>query len=150
DQVFYIINWTASSGGSAGSQLASKQATFNSIKPDGSAKKAIKSFGLATGTTALDVTLEERVENPGAIDLKFSDGTKDNFYVYANGQVKDEANVTVDSFYSANYPTYLQSPSGDQTFWSDTRDGKNTLFTGDQNGQAAKQIATLSDYKTFG
>src|SRR5665647_2301257 len=74
---------------SSSAELANKQATFNSIKPDGSAKKAIKSFGLAAGTTAIDVTLEQRVESPSSIDLKFSDGNKDNFYVYANGQVKD-------------------------------------------------------------
>jgi len=148
DQVFYIKNWTTAYGSAA--SIAGKQATFNSIKPDGSAKKAIKSFGLADGTTAIDVTLEERVESPSAIDLKFSDGTKDNFYTYANGQVKDDSNGTSDSFYTADYPTYLQSPSGDNTFWGDLRDGKNTLFVGDASGQNGKQIATLSDYKTYG
>ena len=147
-QIFYIMNWTAGLNSSA--QLITNQATFNSVKPDGSAKKAIRSFGLAAGTQAIDVTLEERVENPDAIDLKFSDGTKDNFYVYANGQVKDDPTMTADSFYTADYPTYLQSPSGDQTFWSESRDGKNTLFIGDQNGQNGQQIATLSDYFTYG
>ena len=148
DQVFYIKNWTTAYSSPA--SIAGKQATFNSVKPDGSAKKAIRSFGLADGTTAIDVTLEERVESPSAIDLKFSDGTKDNFYVYANGQVKDDTNATADAFYTANYPTYLQSPSGDNTFWGDLRDGKNTLFVGDASGQNGKQIATLSDYKTYG
>lgn len=147
-QVYYIMNWTA--GLNSSDQLASKQATFNQIKPDGSGKKAIRSFGLASGATAVDVTLEERVESPSAIDLKFSDGTKDNFYVYANGQVKDDPSQTADSFYTADYPTYLQSPSGNQTFWAEPRDGKNTLFIGDQNGQNGQQIATLSDYFTYG
>jgi hypothetical protein len=148
DQVFYIKNWTTAY--SSAVSIAGKQATFNSVKPDGSAKKAIKSFGLADGTTAIDVTLEERVESPSSIDLKFSDGTKDNFYTYANGQVKDDPNATADGFYRADYPTYLQSPSGDNTFWGDLRDGKNTLFVGDASGQNGKQIATLSDYKTYG
>jgi len=150
DQVFYIENWTTSYSGSQSANLAAKQATFNSIKPDGTSKKAIKSFGLADGTTATDISVDERVENPTSIDLKFSDGTQDNFFVYANGQVKDEPNTTADSFYTADYPTYLQSPGGDQTFWSEARDGKNTLFIGDQNGQNAKQIATLSDYSPYG
>jgi hypothetical protein len=44
----------------------------------------------------------------------------------------------------------LLSPSADQTFWSESRDGKNTLFIGDQGGQNGKQIASLSDYNTFG
>jgi len=150
DQVFYIKNWTSSYTGSSSAELSTKQATLNSVKPDGSAKKAIKSFGLATGTTAIDITLEERVANPEQVNLKFSDGTKDNFYVYANGQVKDQPSQTSDGFYSASYSTYLQSPSGDNTFWSDPRDGKNTLFIGDDSGQNAKQLATLSDYNTYG
>jgi hypothetical protein len=148
DQVFYIMNWTTAYNNLAA--ITGKQATFNSVKTDGTAKKAIKSFGLADGTQSSDVSLEERVESPSSIDLKFSDGTKDNFYVYANGQVKAESNVTADSFYSADYPTYLQSPSGSNTFWAEARDGKNTLFIGDENGQNAKQIATLSDYTTYG
>jgi hypothetical protein len=148
DQVFYTMNWSAPYTNSG--DIVNKQATFNSVKPDGSSKKAIKSFGLAAGTQTSGASLESRVESPSSIDLKFSDGTKDNFYTYANGQVKDDPNGTADSFYSASYPTYLQSPSGNLTFWSDPRDGKNTLFVGDQSGQNGKQIATLSDYNTYG
>lgn len=148
DQVYYIKNWTTAYTNAAA--IANKQATFNSVKPDGSAKRAIKSFGLADGTTAIDVTLEQRTESPSSIDLKFSDGSKDNFYIYANGQVKDEPSGTADSFYTADYPTYLQSPSSDMTFWGDSRDGKNTLFVGDGSGQNGKQIASLSEYKTYG
>jgi len=45
---------------------------------------------------------------------------------------------------------YLASPSGNSTFWSEPRDGKNSLFVGDQAGSNAKQIASLSDYQTYG
>jgi hypothetical protein len=147
-QVFYIKNWTASFNNPVA--INNKQATFNSIKPDGSAKKAIRSFGLADGTQAIEVSLESKIENPNTIDLKFSDGTKDNFYAYASGQVKDDPGGSSDGFYTSQYPTYLLSPSADQTFWSESRDGKNTLFIGDQGGQNGKQIASLSDYNTFG
>jgi hypothetical protein len=150
DQILYIKNWTTAYTNSSSSDFTSKQATFNGVKADGSGKRAIKSFGLAAGTSAIDITLDDRVENPGAIELHFADGTKDNFYVYANGQVKDQAGTTADSFYSADYPTYLQSPSGESTFWAESRDGKNSLFTGDASGQSAKQVATLSDYNTYG
>jgi hypothetical protein len=147
-QVYYIINW--SGGINAAAAISAKQATFNSIKPDGSAKKAIKSFGLAPGTTAIDVSLDQRVEQPDKINLHFSDGTKDNFYTYSNGQVKDNSSLTTDTFYSTTYPTYLESPSGSSTFWSESRDGKNTLFLGDSDGENGKQIATLSPYATYG
>ncbi|HEX5447612.1 MAG TPA: hypothetical protein VFW90_00160, partial [Candidatus Saccharimonadales bacterium] len=42
------------------------------------------------------------------------------------------------------------SPSGGQTFWSEQRDGKNTLFLGDGNAQNGKTIANLSDYSPYG
>jgi hypothetical protein len=147
-QIFYIKNWTA--GQNSANQLNNDQATLNSIKPDGSAKKAIRSFGLASGAQAEDITVEEKVKSPGVVELKFSDGSKDNFYVYANGQVKEDTSTTSSGFYSAGYPSYLLSPSTGQTFWSEPRNGKNTLFVGDQNGQSAKQIASLSDYSAYG
>jgi hypothetical protein len=148
DLVYYIMNWSSSYYG--GTSLSDKQATFNSVKPDGTAKKAIKSFGLAPGTSAIDVSLDQRIENPDKIDLHFADGTKDNFYVYSDGQVKPSSSLNDDNFYTRDYPTYLQSPSGGNTFWSEARDGKNTLFIGDEDGQGGKQIATLSDYNTYG
>ncbi len=147
-QVYYIMNWTA--GYNSTAQLAGQQATLNSIKPDGTAKKAIRSFGLAAGGQPSDIIVDDRVESPSTIALYFYDGQKDNFYVYANGQVKADSSQTSNSFYTTNYATYLESPSGSQTFWSEPRDGKNTLFTGDQYGQNQKQIASLSDYSPYG
>jgi hypothetical protein len=150
DQVFYVMNWTSSFGGSSSAQLANKQATFNSVKPDGSAKKAIRSFAPAAGTQTLDITVDTRVKAPDSIALHFSDGAKDNFYTYSGGQVKADASTTINNFFADTFPTYLLSPSGGKTFWSEPRDGKNTLFVGDQEGQNGQQIATLSDYDTYG
>ncbi|HET9721592.1 MAG TPA: hypothetical protein VFP32_00995 [Candidatus Saccharimonadales bacterium] len=149
NQVYYIKNWTAGFNVSS-SDIASKQATFNAVNADGSGKKAIKSFGLADSTQAIDVTLEEQVKSPSQTELKFSDGTKDNFYIFADGQVKADSNMTAENFYTTSYPTYLLSPSGNQTFWAEQRDGKNTLFIGDEEGENGKQIATLSEYNTYG
>jgi Cu/Ag efflux protein CusF len=149
DQVYYIMNWTAAFGSSLISQLQTKQATFNSIKPDGSAKKSIHSFGLASGTQSADITLDESVKSPKAVELHLFDGVKDNYYVYADGQVKNDPSANSNNFFST-YPTYLLSPSGDKTFWSEPRDGKNTLFVGDEEGENGKQIAALSDYNTYG
>ena len=44
----------------------------------------------------------------------------------------------------------MQSPSGDQTFWSVPADGKNTLNVGDKDGNNANKIAALSDYNPYG
>jgi len=149
-QVFYIMNWSSAFSGSSMAQLSTKQSTFNSINPDGSGKKAVRSFGLAAGTQSSDVTLDERIKSPSDIELHFYDGTKDNFYTYANGQVKDNSSNSNSNFFGAAYPTYLLSPSGNNTFWSEPRDGKNTLFIGDEDGENEKQVATLSDYSPYG
>ncbi|MBX4191027.1 hypothetical protein KW794_02980 [Candidatus Saccharibacteria bacterium] len=143
EQVFYIKNWT-------GDSLDNKQATLNSIKPDGSSRRAIRSFGGAAGAYMVDLTVDVRIKSPNTIGLHFYDGDKDHFYSYANGQVKDDPSMSSDKFYGTGYPTYLLSPSGKNTFWSDPRDGKNTLFIGGEDGQDGKQIATLSEYNTYG
>jgi hypothetical protein len=105
---------------------------------------------VAAGTTPSYISLDERVKTPNTLTLHFYDGNSDKFYIYANGQVKDDPAGSNDTFFSADYHTYLLSPSGDSTFWSEPRDGKNTLFIGDEGGQGGKQVATLSDYNTYG
>jgi hypothetical protein len=44
----------------------------------------------------------------------------------------------------------LLSPSSNQTFWTDQRDGKNTLFVGDNDAKNQKTIASLSGYNIYG
>jgi hypothetical protein len=148
DQIFYVMNWQSSLYGSTAQGISAKQATFNSVKSDGSAKKAIKSFAGTTQSNYL--TVDTVVKSPDVVGLHFFDGNTDNFYIYSNGQVKADSSATNDNFFSGNYPTYLLSPTGNNTFWSEPRDGKNTFFLGDDNGQNQKQIATLSDYNTYG
>ncbi|MBX4188588.1 hypothetical protein KW792_00630 [Candidatus Saccharibacteria bacterium] len=145
DQIYYIKNW-----GSSG-DVGTKQATFNSIKTDGTAKKTIKSFGLSSGSTSSYISVEAKVEKPDKTHFYFYDGAKDNFYIYSDGQFKTDTTIKTSSdFFTASYPTFLQSPSDKNTFWSEPRDGKNTLFIGDDDGNNEKQITTLSDYNTFG
>lgn len=145
-KVFYTKSWNT--GGA--SDLTNKQATFDSVNTDGSGKAAIKSFSLVPNSSAGAVDLSTQLVTPDKFEIYFYDGAKDNFYTYSNGQVTSDKSETSENFYNGNYATYLLSPSGSQTFWSETRDGKNTLFTGDQNGQNSKQIATLSDYSPYG
>jgi len=145
-QVYYTKGWN--SGGAT--DLSSKQATFNAINTDGSGKKAIKSFSPTAKSFSPSIDLSVQLVNPKKFELDFYDGVKDNFYTYSNGQVTADESETSDNFYSGNYPTYLLSPSGSQTFWSEQRDGKNTLFIGNQDSQNSKQIATLSNYSPYG
>lgn len=71
-----------------------------------------------------------------------------SYFSYDGGAVTP-VSLSDDKFYGA-YPTFLLSPSGKQTLWSESRDGKSTIFIGDELGDNAKQIATLSDYTPYG
>jgi hypothetical protein len=146
-EVYYILQWNGT--GSYYDQAKNKQATFNSVKPDGSAKKAIKSFSTASDGY-YSVNLDERITSPDSIELEATDGAHTDYFTYSNGQVKNDTNMNQQKFYDTSYPTFLQSPSGKDTFWSESRDGKNTLFVGGEDGDGEKQIAQLSDYNTYG
>lgn len=150
DKVYFVKAWSSGYSMDTSPQLAAKASTFNSVNPDGTAKTAIKSFSAASTAPSFNVTLDAQAVKPDSIELYFYNGLKDNFYTYANGQVASDSGETLSKFYNSSYATYLLSPSGSQTFWSEERDGKNTLFLGDQEGQGSKQIASLSDYSPYG
>lgn len=149
--VLYIKNWYGSYSVDNMQKIQADSATLNSINNDGSSQKVIKSFSLAPGSQYLGVSVGSRLYKPADLYLQFSDGTGSHYYEYTNGQVTAApASVTDATFYQTSYPTYLLSPGGDQTFWAESRDGKNTLLVGDQDASGQKQIATLSDYSPYG
>jgi hypothetical protein len=55
-----------------------------------------------------------------------------------------------DEKFNKSYPTFLISPTGDNTFWYEARDGKNSLFVGDSRGDKGNEVATLSEYTPYG
>ena len=149
DKVVYSLNWTAyyySFG-----LLAGKQATLNAINLDGSSKTVLQSFALAPGTDATDVSINTAAyDEPNSIAVEFFDGQNNNFYEYTGGKLAKATDINEQNFSSRNYPTFLLSPSGKQTFWSVYADGKNNLNIGDADGQHAQTIATESDYGPYG
>jgi len=164
DQVVYAVGWQSDNGYysyygcntyiSADNpnnevQIDSNGATLNSINADGTNKKLIKTFKLVTYGTQLSISLSAYNE-PNSVSVSFDDCTQNSTYVYKDGQLTQPDDQKNQSGYNQNTTTYLESPSGKQTFWSESRDGKNTLFIGDQNGETSKQIATLSDYSPYG
>jgi len=127
-----------------------RQATLNSVNPDGSSKKVLHSFGLSSGT-AYALSLGTRPYEANGLYLSFYDPHEgsSSFYTFEDGVVKPSTTLNADS-YNTPYSTYLLSPSGSQTFWAEQRDGKNTLFIGNDDGENSKQIAALSDYSAYG
>ena len=73
---------------------------------------------------------------------------KSFFFEYEDGKLSENKSLETD-FYK-NYFTYLFSPSAKQTFWAEDRDGKATLFVGNDHGEDGKEIASLSEYNTYG
>ncbi|HEX4774258.1 MAG TPA: hypothetical protein VH234_01965 [Candidatus Saccharimonadales bacterium] len=144
---FYILNgvvaydtqWSNVNG-----DLTGKNFTIRAVQPNGQGKKDYQTFPAGT-TTFIQATLY----NPQAVYYAVSDNTgKTSYYDFENLAVKP---ITLDSgSFSRTYPTFLISPGGNQTFWTELRDGQNTLFIGDGSADNQKQIASLSDYSPYG
>src|SRR5258708_3544584 len=150
-KVVYSLNWFTGNCYYS-DPLSSKQATINSINPDGSGAMTIKGFSPFSGNTwcnlSTSITPYDKA-NSLAIVFPPSDA-KSTFYEYKAGKDTLATDISAQNFYANNYPTYLLSPSGNNTFWSVYTDGKNSLKVGDKNGQNAKIIANESDYSPYG
>ena len=122
----------------------SKQAAM-SVRADGAQKQTLKEFDQALGVAA------ERVK-PDTVYYQAttyaSGGNTYAFYQFSNGQFTN-IDFKHEEF-AKYYPTYLESPSGNSTFWYEPRDGKNTLFVGNANGNDGQQIVELSEFTPYG
>ena len=151
---FYIINglltyntqWYTYNAGGGGYDLTGKNDSVRAIQPNGQGKKDYQSYA-ASGVGYTQAALYEPAGVYYAVYNYNSNQT--TYYKFENQTVSTVTNLTQASF-NQPYPTYLLSPSGSQTFWTELRDGKNSLFVGDSNAASPKQIATLSDYSPYG
>ena len=141
NQIVYTKDWNAS----ASSVISGKNITINSIKPDGSSKKVVKSFATGQGNYVNDV----KSYKPQELYFSIQQNYKDTFWEYEDSTLTEQKDFKRDDFYKF-YPTYLLSPSGKNTFWYDQRDGKNTLFVGDADGNNGKEIVSLSEFTPYG
>jgi hypothetical protein len=121
-----------------------KQSGLYAIRPDGSGRKTLKAFPERN-------YLEVRPYGPNGVYLSAAGvgAGKSQYFEYEDAKFEPTTEVNDGNFYDA-YPTYLWSPSKKQTFWSESRDGKNALFVGDIHGENGKQIAASSEYSVFG
>lgn len=161
DKILYSLYWDTIGNEW---QLSNKQATITSVNADGSSSKLIKEFSLEFdnrygGATNFSIDVRP-FDKPNSLVIKLSvflsyaydgvGGTKTQYYEYNDGTMMVAPDMTDTIFYSGNYPAYLLSPSGHQTFWANYADGKNSLFVGDQNGGAAKAIINTDNYAAYG
>lgn len=139
----YTTQWVHYAKGDI--DISSKTDTIRAVQPNGQNKKDYQSFPAAANTTIL-ASLSEPQEVYYSVYTPV-DG-KTAYYEFENQAIKP-ANLDSATFNKA-YPTYLLSPTGRQTFWSELRDGKNSLFIGGPNAESKKEIASLTDYTPYG
>lgn len=142
NEIVYQKNWNSGQL----SLLGGKNVTINSVRPDGSNKKVARSFPAEEGTYFGSA----RLYKPQEIYYEIYQKYQRSFWEYEDSKFTEDKDLSSETFYNKYYPTYLLSPSSKSTFWYEPRDGKNTLFLGDADGGAGKEIATLSEFTPYG
>lgn len=144
--VLYSVQWSGYDATGVGYNLTGKNNAIRGIQSNGQNKKDYQPFA------ATNVGYIQSVQS-GPQTVLFAvynnETNRSTYYQYSNQSVASTNSIDMADI-NRQYPTYLVSPSGDQTFWTELRDGKNTLFIGDANAKNQKQIATLSDYAPYG
>lgn len=144
DTVHYGKTWNSGTYSAGGSGLAGKQNGIYSVKANGQDKKTLKSFDATKYSS-----MESKLYKPTEVYYRlYTNSGGSEFYEVENGSVQTKGDLS-SQFYGF-YPTYLFSPSNNQTFWAEPRDGKNTLFVGDAEGDNEKTIAELGEYAAYG
>lgn len=142
--LLYNTYWNGYTGTLTPYNLTGKNDTVRGIQPDGQAKKDYKTLS-STNNNFIQASLYA----PGSVYFAVYDKTtKISYYEFEAGSVKS-ANIDQATF-DKSYPTFLVSPSGRATLWSELRDGKNTMFIGDASASNKKEIASLSEYAPYG
>lgn len=145
NELVYVKDWQFGSSTSGDTSPNGKYMTLNSVRPDGSEKKVLKSF-FEDNDTGINSVVEAK---PQSLSFYLIEKGKQMFWEYEDGKMSQTTDYKAEDFFKP-YPTYLVSPSGNATFWYESRDGKHTLLVGDGNGNNGKEIATLSDFVPYG
>lgn len=142
-QVNYTKTWVAGTYTADGSYLAGKNSGIYTVGVDGQGKKTLKSFE-ASKTSSIESKLYE----PKEIYYRVYTNGGQEYYEYHNGSISTKGDLS--ATFNGVYPTFLISPNNTQTFWAESRDGKNTLFIGNAEGEDSKPVAELSEYAAYG
>jgi len=141
-KIVYSISWSSNGAYNYGTASGNKLAIV-SVNPDGSNKQHVKDFDMQHYGG-----VDQRLSSPQTLYFRVSADNGDAKYYSYNGSITD-LSISQSQFYNLS-TTYLLSPDDTHTFWSDYRDGKNTLFLGDKDANNAQTITSLSDFTAFG
>lgn len=148
--VVYSKSWT-SYDFSNDNKYQGKQDGIYQINNDGTARRAVNSFNHDSGNR---LYLESYLYRPRAIYYSLVDGSAPpKYFEYKSGKLSDRGDLSDEfrKYKEEDTRTYLLSPSGELTFWSEERDGKSALLLGDKEGENGKEVLSLSDeYRVYG
>ena len=144
-RIVYTKTWVSS--GMIMLPADGKQAVVNTIKPDGSDKKTVKSYPYATTGW-----ISSRLYRPQQVYFQIGpqDGQQKSTFSELTGDVYKENITPLADYATAAYASYLLSPSGSSVIWSEERDGKQAIFVGDKTADNKQEIAQKSDYTPYG
>jgi len=140
-ELVFAKNWRF-----VGAVLPGKQSGIFAIKPDGQGKRTVQSVETFPRTY-----IQSRLYKSNELYFRLTSdrNTPTQYFEYEDKKFAPVNNVNDETFFK-DYPTYLLSPSGQATFWPESRDGKNTLFLGNTDGDESKEIASLSEFLPYG
>ncbi len=111
------------------------------VKPDNSGRRTV--FEQAyTGDGIYGYTTYK----PAEINYQIGDVSYE--YEVGGKPIKIDSKTYSDN--QSKYLNFVVSPDGKETFWAESRDGKNSLFIGNLDLAEGKQIANLSELKPYG
>jgi len=141
NNVVYSTQWTASGG----YDLSSQNDTIRTFQISSQAKKDYQAFpASSTGSIAAS-----RYQPQGIyFSVLSSSSGAVSYYQYDNQNVQ-AASINQAIFNQGN-PTYLVSPTGNRTVWSQLSNGQDVFFGGDNNAANRQQIAALDNYTAYG
>lgn len=143
NKIVYSVQWSGFYG-----QLADKQNSIRYVTLTGQ-KKDLKSF--ASGDYGYFQAQPYKPDEVYFAGYSNSQSKYDFFEVEAGDDVTIKTTTQdPNEFFQRQYATYLTSPSGNQTFWSESRDGKNVFFVGNATGDNGKQIADIDNDTVYG
>lgn len=144
DKIAYGKNWYSSTyAGSEGELLSGKQHTLAVINANGLDSKPLATY------KAEDIVAFAQ-HKPSAFYIQ--DQTPDDqkkFYEYIFGLAAPKSvSIDEESFYDS-YQIFYISPSGKKSLWTENRDGKYTVFVGDERGLNVKTVRSLGEYDVY-
>lgn len=90
---------------------------------------------------------------PGDLYFRILEGNSGFLYFEYEGSNVETDKAGKDNFDKYAYiyqTTYLQSPSGKETLWSESRDGRSVLFVGSSDGNNGEIIDQTTKYSPYG